>query len=201
MGIATREYQLHRWEETLVENLLLIGDELSHAVSDFHRTTFELDNPDSNAVQVSHQVGPPLVAAAQGHFLSDGEMIVLRVLPIDQLHLIVRLSSSDLHRHAIAQQLVGAQIRWIKIDTRGICGSQQLLKCGRNVCLGIAPLQQVRPQQINFNASIVFSLVPIAEIVVAKAIRSRLVREQGNDAVLCLALGAESVAHVNPSLV
>ena len=36
LGVASRENKLNRAEKPLIENLFLVGDELAHAVGDFH---------------------------------------------------------------------------------------------------------------------------------------------------------------------
>ena len=151
---------------------------------------FELDDADGDAVQVKDDVGTPLVAAAQGHFLGQGEVVVLRVLPIHQMHLFVRLSGGNLHRHAVAQQLVGAQVGLIERDAGGVSSGHQLLQGGGNVRLRIAARLQVVAEQVRFDATVVLPFVPLTEVAVAQAIGPGLVREQGDDAVLRLAFGA-----------
>ena len=81
LRIAAREDELHRREEVFVENLLLVGDELAHAIAHLDRAAFQFDHPDGDAVQVDDQVGPALVTAAQGHFLGDGEVVASQGVP------------------------------------------------------------------------------------------------------------------------
>ena len=52
---------LHRAEEPRVENHLLIGKKLPDAVADRDVAVLQLDNADRDAVDVEHEVGPPLV--------------------------------------------------------------------------------------------------------------------------------------------
>ena len=63
--------------------------------------------------------------------------------------------------------------------------------------VGITALAQICLQQIDFYAAIVVSLVPLAQVVVTEAIGTRLVGEQGDNAVLRLALGARYFRHGN----
>ena len=92
----------------------------------------------------------------------------------------------------------------VKRDAGGVCGGQQLLQSGGNVRVGVAALFQISPQQIDFDAAVVLSLVPLAEIVVAEAIGAQLVGEQGDDAVLRFAFGAwlfrNGLPRVKPAL-
>src|SRR5581483_2677219 len=75
------EYELHRAEELLVENLLLVGDQLAHAVGDLDRAAFELDHRDGDAVEVEHDVRSAFMPAAQRHLLGEGEVVPPRIGP------------------------------------------------------------------------------------------------------------------------
>ena len=111
------------------------------------------------------------------------------------MHLIVRLASRDLHRHAITQQLIGSQVGLIESDTGGIGCRHQLLQSSRDVRVGITTRFQVGLQQLRFDATVIVTLVPLTEIVVTQAVGPRLVREQRDDAVLRLAFGAGLFRH------
>ena len=54
---------------------------LPDAVADGDAAVLQLDHADGDAVDVEHEVGPPLVVAAQRHFLGDGEVVLLRLAP------------------------------------------------------------------------------------------------------------------------
>ena len=41
----------------------------------------QLQHADGDAVDVEHQVGPPLVVALERHLLGDGEVVLLRLAP------------------------------------------------------------------------------------------------------------------------
>jgi hypothetical protein len=51
------------------------------------------------------------------------------------MHLLVRLSGGDLHGHAVAQQLVGAQVGLVEGDARGIRSGHQFLQGSGDVRL------------------------------------------------------------------
>ena len=170
MGITAREKKLNSGEERLIENLVLVADQLAHAVTDLHRAALELNHAHSDAVEVDHQVRSTLMATAQGHFFGKGEMVGLRVLPIHQMNLIVGRSSGNLHRHPIAQQLVGAHVGLIERDAGGIGSGHELLQRRCDVGFAVAPLQQVRAQQVGLDAAVVFPFAPIAQEVIAEAV-------------------------------
>ena len=48
------------------------------------------------------------------------EVVVFWVGPVNQMHSVMGLAGSGLHRHAVAQQLVGAQVGLVERDAGGI---------------------------------------------------------------------------------
>ena len=99
------------------------------------------------------------------------------MLPIHQMHRLVSLPGGDLYRHAVAQQLVGTQIRLIKGDASGIGSGLQLLQGGRNLCVRIAAGFQIVSKQCRLGGAIVFPLTPFAKVAIAEASRVCLIRE------------------------
>ena len=78
LGIVTGEYDLNGSEKPLVELFLLVGEQLPDAVANTHAPAF------------------------QRYFRGDGEVILLRVPPIDEMDRFMRLTRLDPHRHAVA---------------------------------------------------------------------------------------------------
>ena len=109
----------------------------------------------------------------------------------------MRLPGGDLHRHAVAQQLIGAQVGLIERDARGVRRSFQLLQGGGNMRLGVAPCFKVFPQQRGLDGAVVGALVPIPEVAVAEAVGAGRVREERDDAVLRSAFGSGLFRHGN----
>ena len=62
LRVIACQHHLHGAEKTYVENLFLVGDELAHAVSQFYRAALELKHHHGDAVDVEHNIWPPLVA-------------------------------------------------------------------------------------------------------------------------------------------
>ncbi|MNR22227.1 hypothetical protein D3C85_1391690 [compost metagenome] len=128
LRVTASEDQLHCTEETLVEDFLLVGDQLVYTIGHLYRTALELNHADGDTVEINHQIRAALKATAQGHFFGNGEIIVLRVLPINQMHRFVGLPNGYLYRYAVTQQLVGTQISLIQRDASGINRSHQPLQ-------------------------------------------------------------------------
>jgi hypothetical protein len=148
LGITAREKELHGREEALVEDLLLIGDELAHAIGDVHRAALELDHADREAVEVEDKIRAALVGRPAGSPPRRGKVVGLRVLPIHQVHPVVGLAGRELHRDTVPQQLVGAQVGLIEGDALRVGRGQQLLQGGGNVRVGVAALPSDWPAAV-----------------------------------------------------
>jgi len=75
------------------------------------------------------------MAALEGHLLGQGEVIVIRSLPVDQVDGVVGPASRDLHLYPEAQQLVSAESRLVQGNAGGIDGGQEFLQRGGNMRL------------------------------------------------------------------
>ena len=78
LRIVAGEDELHGAEEPCVEFRLLVGKVLPDAVADADAAVLQLQHADGDAVDIEHQVGPPLMAALERHFLGDGEVVLSR---------------------------------------------------------------------------------------------------------------------------
>ena len=63
---------------------------------------------DRKSIEIEHDVRTSFVAASQGNFLGESEMIVFGMLPIHEVHGFVWPPNCDLHGHTVTQELVGA---------------------------------------------------------------------------------------------
>jgi hypothetical protein len=81
-------------------------DRLWRMPSPMDAAVLQFQHADGDAVHVQHQVGPPLVVALERDFLGDGEVVLFRVVPVDQVDRLRDLAGLGLHRHAVAQQRV-----------------------------------------------------------------------------------------------
>jgi len=102
LGIIAGEDDLHRGEEPFVELPLLVRKELADAVTHRHVAALELDHAHRDAVDVEHEVRAALMVAAQRHLLGEGEIVVLRMCPIDDLHGLRHFVGFRLQLHAVA---------------------------------------------------------------------------------------------------
>ncbi len=195
LGVVAREEELSRGKEPLIENLLLICDELAYAVGQFDGAALQFDHADGDAVEVNHHVRTPFVTTAQGHLLGDRKIIPFRMVPVHQVHRRERLIDGGLHRHAVTEKLIRAQIGLVKGDARGVGGGFQFSQRGGNLGAGVAARLEIRGQQARFDAAVVFPFAPVPEVAIAKVVAARGVGEESDDAVLRAAFGAGVLAH------
>jgi hypothetical protein len=108
--VVAGHQQLHGGEEGLNEVLLLVFQILPDTPRHRDRRALELQQPERDAVDVEDDVralGERLgTGARHRHFLGDGEVVPLRLLPVDEPDGLRVLADLGLHLHAVAQQLV-----------------------------------------------------------------------------------------------
>ena len=204
LAVAARQHQLHGAEEAQVEDGFLVGDELPNAIGRVHRTALQLHHHHGNAIHVQHDVGPTLVPARtahiQGDFLRQRKVVLCRGFPVDQMHRLMRRPRSHLHRHAVAQALVGAQVGLVEQEARRVGRHHQLLHGLRDMSVGVAALLQVGVQVLGLNAAVALALAPVTQVGVAQA-TCRSGRGDARDhAVLRHAFGAQGGCHQRGSL-
>ena len=180
LGIVARENELDRAEKPLVKFGLLVGQALADAITDADAAVFQFQHAHGDAVDVKHDVRPPLMVAEKGDFLDNGEVIFLGNLPIDEMDGLRDPARFGLDRHTIAKKaidrlvvIVEAPVAVVRLTVKNMKGPADL--GGRVAILG-----QVGFEQVFFDIAVVFPFSPIAQGAIAK-----LVTEQRDDAVLC----------------
>ena len=110
LGVVARHDQLHRGEEGLDEDLLLVVQVLADALGHRNGGALQFQHAKRDAVDVEHHVRPLGVGlgvcACDGDLLGDGEVVLLRVLPVDQPDGLRVFAHIGLHLHAIAEQVI-----------------------------------------------------------------------------------------------
>ena len=141
--------------------------------------SFQLQHADGDAVDVEHDVGPPLLVAFEGYLLGDGEVVFLRLLPVDEVDGLRDLSRLDLYRDAVAQQTVNGLVVAVEIAAVFVRLGAQLVERHADLLTGIAVSGKVVRQQTFLDVAVAVAVCPVAEIAIAQ-----LIAEQGDDAVL-----------------
>ena len=117
-GVVACEDELDRREEPLIELWLLVGKVLANAITDADAAALQFQHADSDAVYVENQIGPPLVVAIQGDFLSDGEVVLFRLLPVDEVDSLRDLPGLGFHRNTVAQEAVDSLV--VVVEAAGV---------------------------------------------------------------------------------
>jgi hypothetical protein len=74
------------------------------------RLFFSSSTQIGNAIYVEHDVGSPLMIALERNLLGNGEVVLLRLIPVDEVDGLRDLACLDLNRHAVAQQVIDGLI-------------------------------------------------------------------------------------------
>ena len=147
---------------------------------------------DGDAVDVEHEVGPPLVVAAQGHFLGDGEVVLLRLCPVDELDRLGDLAGLDLHRHAVAQEAVDRLVVFVEAAVRVLGLGLEQVDRAADLLRRILALRQVLREQPLLDVAVAGAVAPVAEVAVAE-----FVAEQGDHPVLRHAFWFADAVHTS----
>ena len=190
LGVVAGEDELHRAEEPGVELRLLVGEALADAVADGDAAVLQFQHADGDAVDIEHEVGPPLVVALERHFLGDGEVVLLGLAPVDEVDGLGDLARLDLHRHAVAQQAVDGLVVAVEGAVVVVRLGAQLVERRADLRRGVAALRQPGREQAFLDVAVAVAVGPVAEVAIAQ-----LVAEQGDDAVLRGAFGLADGAH------
>ena len=178
-GVVAGKDELHRREEPGVELRLLVRKILADAVADANPAVLQLDYADGDAIDVEHQIGPPLQialmqVALERHLFGDGEVVLLRLLPIHELHGLGGLGGIGLYRHAVAQQLVDGLVVGIEIAAVVVGLGAQLVESRADLRRGISAPRQPRRQNPRLDVAVAVAVAPVAQVAIAQLIHKEL---------------------------
>ena len=180
-------------EKPGVELRLLVGQVLADAIADADAAVFEFQHADGEAVDIQHQIGAALIPAMQGDFFGEGEVVLFRRIPVDQLDGFGDLPGFGFDRHAVAQQVVDGLVVAVERAVAVVGIGVEFVERGVDLGNGIPTVGQEGAQVI-FPDVAVLEIGSVAEIAIAE-----LVAEQGDDAVLGDTFGAAD-NHKNSSV-
>ena len=154
-----------------VELRLLVGKVLADAVADGDAAVLQFQHADGDAVDVEHEVGPPLVVAVQGDFLGNGEVVLLRLLPVDEVDGLRDLARLDLHGHAVAQQAVNGLVVAVEAAAVVVRLGAQYVERPADLRRAVAALGQVGGEQAFFDVAVAVAVGPVAEVAIVEVRR------------------------------
>ena len=117
--------------------------------------------------------------AEQRDFFGNGEVVGLRVGPVDQWNGDRVLADRFFHLHAVAQQAVDGFVVVVKTAVRVARFATKQIKRSRHLRLGVTATAKPGRQNVVLDIAVAFPFGPIIQIAVAE-----LTAEQVDDAIL-----------------
>ena len=181
----------------LDEDLLLVFQILADALGHRDGGTLQLQHAERDAVDVEHKVGAfgvgIIAGCRNGNFLGDGEMIILRMLPINEPDIHRILTHARLHLHGVAQHVIHGAVPVVEALAGVARRLVEEVERPRDERLVVTLLLAEKlPQQGFLNVPVAFAVSPVAEVVVAQR-----VAKQRDHALLGLLLDLANGAHHN----
>lgn len=113
LRVVSGKEQLGSYEEIRI--VLLVGDELADTVAHVDGRTLKLDDAHGETVKVQHEIRAPYVAAlVKSDFFSNGEVVVFRVLPVDEMHRFIGLAHSRGDLYAVPEKFIHPAVCFIE---------------------------------------------------------------------------------------
>ena len=114
LRVVARHHQLHRREKPFDVFLLLIEQVLTDAGCNIIDRPLKLDHSQGNAVNVQHDVGSFGMVADNGDFFGDSKVVLLRLFPIDQPHILLGFAGSLTDFHPVSEQSVELLVGFVE---------------------------------------------------------------------------------------
>ena len=179
LGVVARHDPLHGGEEGLDEILLLVVEVLADALGHRDGGALQLQHAERDAVDVEHDVRALAVRLGVGRrdrdFLGDGEVVVLRMLPVDQPDGLRVLADLGLHLHAVAQQVVDRPVAVVEA-LAGVARRlvEHVQRPGDQRLVVALLLQPGTRSKLRLDVAVALAVGPVAEIVVAQLLAEQL---------------------------
>lgn len=93
-------------EEALDKPILLVGDVLADAFADVFAAVFEFEDGDRNPIHIQHDIGAFFVFALDGDFLGDRKVVLLGVLPVDEMDGLGDFAGAGFDLDAVAEEFI-----------------------------------------------------------------------------------------------
>ena len=131
------------------------------------------------------------MVAAERDLLGNGEVVLLRLLPVNEVDGFGDLARLNPHQHAVAQQVVNGLVVSVETATVVIRLGTQFADGHADLRRGVAASRQPSVEDLFLNVAVALAVGPIAEVPTMQ-----LIAEQGNDTVLRGAFGLANITHL-----
>ena len=162
LGVVTGQHKLHSAEKPGIELRRLVRQALANALANAPAAVLQLQYPNGDAIDIQHQVRPAFMAAFESDLFSNGEVVGLWLVPVDQWHRLGHLAHCYFDGHTVAEQfvyrlVVGHQAA-VGVVGLAVQGLQHAAGLGGVVAAG---LQEACKQSV-FNIAIACTDCPVA---------------------------------------
>src|SRR5690625_3155679 len=172
--IITSYHQLHGIEERFDEVIRLIVQVLPDPFTEGDFGSLQFDHTDGYAIDIEDQIRALIVYSPDGYLLSNGKVVVVRILPIDQLYGLIVITYLLANRGAITEHpvdLLVAIIEIVNLDTRRF-GKLEIGFVDEWLRI---PLLLKKAFQVDFfNIAVTDSILPITQIVITQLLGEQL---------------------------
>jgi hypothetical protein len=167
LRVVAHHDKLDGAEEALDIGFVLVVNALANGGGDIDACSLKFQHGERDAVDIENDVGPLVVDALDGHFLGEGEVVVLPVLPIDQIDGLIIIADSGLDLDAVAQLRIDIFVDIVDVAVLIARYSLEFVYCAVDEILGVGSLfVQEGAQQALFDVAVIGALAPVAQIVV-----------------------------------
>ena len=172
LRIVAGEHKLHGAGKPGIEFRALVRQILANAVTNAHRLFLS----SSTAIAMpsrKHHIRPSLVRPER-HLLGQRKIIALWLRPVHQVHCLRRLARLHLHRHTVAQQLIHGLV--VAVETSIVVARPARSRRQRRADLrcSVPSARKVAGRQCLFDAAVVGTVSPVAEVAIAKVCHKQL---------------------------
>jgi len=110
------------------------------------------------------------MVSSESDFFGDGEIVVFRLSPVDQVDGLCDLPDFCLHRHAVAKKAVNLLVVAIQAAAVMIRLRMQCRDSSVDLVRRVNASGEERRQQMCFDVAVVVAIAPVPEVAIPKLI-------------------------------
>ena len=168
LGIVPRHDQLYSREERLDKYLLLVVQILADALAHRYDRALQLQHTERDAIHVQHYIRPFGMFTLNGDLFGDSEVVIERILPVDQPDgfSVFTYIRSDLH--SVAQQTINVLVNVVEAPGLIPGHLMKLVQSFADERVTIPLPLQEKAQVSLFDITVVLTHFPVAQIRVSQ---------------------------------
>ncbi|KAF2990315.1 hypothetical protein MJC1_02710 [Methylocystis sp. MJC1] len=144
------------------------------AIGDRGATALQFDHADRDAIDVKYQIRATLGGSFKGYLLGDRKIVVVRLVPVDQLNQLSNFSGLNLDRDAITQERIDSLVVGIKAPAVIVGLGAQLVQRAADLRRCVTATGEKVVEEVFLDVAIARTVRPIAKIAITKLIAKEL---------------------------